>query len=91
MYHELIFSYEPYFRFNTESLRMLGFLMCSHRTDNSARDSLWGMMNPYIRKKVARETIQEFMVRLVEMATKIPADYYKLMDEVRDEKLVSFL
>ena len=58
MFHNLIFSWKPYFRFTTENLRLLGFVHCSHRGDSQARDSLWGMMNPLIEDTVDKEHIK---------------------------------
>ena len=55
---------------------MLGYLMCSHRTQKHARDSMWGLMNPYMKHTLPRDEIKEFMTTLVEIATVLPWEYY---------------
>ena len=65
MFHELIFSWEPTFRFKTDRLQMLGFLMCSHRTQRHARDSLWGLLNPYVKEYLNRDEVKDFLDVLV--------------------------
>ena len=62
MFHPHVFSYEPTFRFKTIKLLMLGFLMCSHRDDKHARDSLWGLINPTIKQKVKRDHLRDFLM-----------------------------
>ena len=77
MFHPLVFSWEPTFRFQTTRLLMLGYLMCSHRTMKHARDHLWGLLNPYVKRSITREEAKEFMITLVGLATKLPYEYYK--------------
>ena len=75
LFHPLVFTGEPTFRFNTRNLLMFGFLHCTHRSHQYARDSLWGLMNPQLQPTVARATAKEFLLTLVRMATVIPDDY----------------
>ena len=76
MFHSLIFTWKPTYRFKTDRLQMLGFLMCSHRSAKQARDSMWGLMNPYIQERLSRDHIKEFMEILVSIATDIPLEYF---------------
>ena len=76
MFHPLVFSWEPTFRFKSDRLLMLGFLMCSHRTQQHARDSLWGLINPYVKPVIPRDEVKEFMCTMVEMATILPWEYF---------------
>ena len=76
MFNPIIFSWSPTFRFKTAQLQMLGFLMCSHRSQRHARDSLWGLMNPYVKRTLDRDTeVKEFVGTLVEIATVLPWEY----------------
>lgn len=76
MFHPLIFSWEPTFRFKTDQLQRLGFLMCSHRTEKHARDSLWGLLNPYVKAWLFRDEVKDFIGSLAEIATMLPWEYY---------------
>ena len=70
---------------------MLGFLMCSHRSQKHARDSLWGLLNPYMEHALARDSVKEFMCNLVDLATILPWEYYQSLDTHRDMAVYSFL
>ena len=50
--------------------------MCSHRTQKHARDSLWGLMNPYVKPHLTRDEVKDFMGSLVELSTVLPWEYY---------------
>ena len=91
MFHSLIFSWEPTFRFKSDRLLMLGFLMCSHRTQKHARDSLWGLINPYVKPVVPKDNVKDFMITLVDIATKLPWDYYQGLETKTDMALHTFL
>ena len=85
MFHPLIFDWEDgRFRFRTNKLQMLGFLMCSHRSAKNARDSLWGLMNPYVKQSLTREEVKEFLETLVKISTVLPWEYYQSLDTQRD-------
>ena len=84
MFHPLIFTWEPTFRFETRKLLMLGFLLCSHKSNNHARDSLWGLMNPNMKFQVTRTEAKEFMQLLAQIATELPFQYYAYQETVRD-------
>mmetsp|Transcript_27829 Transcript_27829/g.32716 ORF Transcript_27829/g.32716 Transcript_27829/m.32716 type:complete len:100 (+) Transcript_27829:286-585(+) len=91
MFHELVFSWEPTFRFQTDRLLMLGYLMCSHRTQRHARDHLWGLLNPYVRPSLTRDEVKTFMVTMVELATVLPWDYYQGLESHTDMNVLTFI
>ena len=91
MFHPLIFTYEPTFRFETRKLLMLGFLLCSHKSNKHARDSLWGLMNPFLKRHVSRNEAKEFLQLLAKIATEIPYQYYAQMETMRNQTVYDFL
>ena len=91
MFHELVFSWEPTFRFKTDELLKLGFLMSSHRSQKHARDHLWGLMNPYVKANLSRDEVKEFMGSLVKLATILPWEYYQSLETKRDMNVFQFL
>ena len=71
---------------------MLGYLMCSHRTPKHARDHLWGLLNPYVKKSLKRIEVKDFMVTLVELATELPTNYFKQKEDTKNDiKVNAFL
>ena len=65
--------------------------MCSHRTQKHARDSLWGLLNPYVKPHLTKEEVKEFMGSLAEISTVLPWEYYQGLDTKRDMSVYSFL
>lgn len=69
----------------------MGFLNCYHENDESALESLWGLINPEMNNNVEKSKIMEVFEMIMSLAIEIPLEIYKNDEEHMDVLAINYL
>ena len=76
--------------FDVEHLLILGFILAHHENDQSAADSLWGIINPEINESVPKARVLKIVNMLLYYAIEVPHEVVST-DEKADASVIAYI